>query len=196
MLGNPEFFTIKQLQEASMWPLEYLSFYGMAPYIKRIKNKKVIGIEIGVLKGDNVCLLLQECPNIHKLYAIDPYITHKDYDTHRSQEDMDNFKKTAIDNFKDFGDRVELIEKTSIEAATQFEQESIDFVLIDGDHSIEGIKSDLKLYYPLLKKGGYVFIHDCNMPTVRQGIKEFKDENKVRIPVSTSKNFVCFWIKA
>ena len=35
-----------------------------------------------------------------------------------------------------------------------------DMLLLDGDHSISGIRSDYKMYVPLVKKGGIVLIHD------------------------------------
>jgi len=37
---------------------------------------------------------------------------------------------------------------------------AIDFLFIDGDHSYEGIKMDFEMYYPLIKSGGIIAIHD------------------------------------
>ena len=34
----------------------------------------------------------------------------------------------------------------------KFEDNSIDAIYIDGDHSYEGVKNDLELYYPKVKK--------------------------------------------
>lgn len=36
----------------------------------------------------------------------------------------------------------------------------IDFLMIDGDHSYEGVKSDFELYHKLVKKGGVIAFHD------------------------------------
>jgi predicted O-methyltransferase YrrM len=36
----------------------------------------------------------------------------------------------------------------------------LDFLLIDGDHSFEGIRSDLVTYGPLVRAGGLIAIHD------------------------------------
>ena len=37
---------------------------------------------------------------------------------------------------------------------------SIDFLLIDGDHSYEGVKRDWELYEPLVTPGGLIAFHD------------------------------------
>jgi len=38
-----------------------------------------------------------------------------------------------------------------------------DFVHIDGDHSEQGIKIDLELYWSLLKEGGLLSMHDVGL---------------------------------
>lgn len=48
-----------------------------------------------------------------------------------------------------------------------------DFILIDGDHSYEGVRQDIIDYYPLLRPGGIMLFHDylpqlneANMPSI------------------------------
>lgn len=36
----------------------------------------------------------------------------------------------------------------------------IDFLIIDGDHSYNGVKSDLEAWLPKIKLNGYLFLHD------------------------------------
>jgi predicted O-methyltransferase YrrM len=36
----------------------------------------------------------------------------------------------------------------------------MDFIFIDGDHSYEGVKKDLEIYSPLVRKGGIIAFHD------------------------------------
>lgn len=198
LIGNPDYFNIEQLKKSGMWPLEWLAAYGIIPYIKRIKNQKVVGIEIGILKAESAYVLLSECINISKLYGIDNYKPHTDYKTVRTEEDMENYERIANENVKEFNDRYELIKEDSNKAVNRFEKESVDFVIIDGDHTKEGVKADLKNYYPVLKKGGYIFIHDFQMGLavdLTEAVKEFKKENKITVPTNISKNFNGFWIK-
>lgn len=38
---------------------------------------------------------------------------------------------------------------------------AIDFLFIDGDHSLTGVKQDFDMYSPLVKKGGIIAFHDA-----------------------------------
>jgi len=55
-----------------------------------------------------------------------------------------------------------------------------DYVYIDGDHSIEGMRKDFKLTWPKLKVGGYMLFHDISVDKQTQygkcGGKEFWQE--------------------
>lgn len=198
ILGNPDYFNVEQAKEAKLWPFAWLPAYGILPYIKRMKGDKLVGIEVGVFKAETVYMLLSESDKILKIYGIDNYKSHKDYDAVRTEEDMTNYERIAGENLKQFGDRYELIKDDSDKACSRFEKESVDFIHVDADHSKEGIKIDLKNYYPLLKKGGYIFIHDFQMGMAKElteGVKEFKRENKISVPINISKNFIAFWIK-
>ena len=190
-----EFDTILQVKEAGKWPFDFLSAYGMLPYLKRMQGN-ITGIEIGVLKGENVALLFDELSNIKKIIGVDPYVEHTDHATTRTQEDMDKYLKIAEENLKPYKKRYALIKKSSADAAADIDDDSVDFILLDGDHSYEGIKADLAAYYPKLKKNGHIFIHDCFREDVVKAIHEYRDENRIRIPLNMSKNYVNFWTKS
>jgi len=70
-----------------------------------------------------------------------------------------------------------------------------DAIFIDGDHSYQGVKQDLSLYFPLVKSGGLLIVHDYlpaltpenrelilshhanNEPGIRQACDEFFTNN-------------------
>jgi len=54
---------------------------------------------------------------------------------------------------------IKLYNATSKEAV-KWIKKPIDLLFIDGDHSLEGVDLDCKLYLPKLKKGGIVVFHD------------------------------------
>lgn len=56
-----------------------------------------------------------------------------------------------------------------------FQNDSIDFLFIDGDHRYPGIKADLKNWFPKIKNGGIIAGHDYNEPSagVHQAVDEF-----------------------
>ena len=55
------------------WPLDHTSTKGLYPYIKRLGDD-IVGIEIGTSCAESTYLLLEKCPNIKKIYTIDPYL--------------------------------------------------------------------------------------------------------------------------
>lgn len=60
----------------------------------------------------------------------------------------------------------------STEAADKTPQE-VDMIFIDGDHSYEGVKKDIDLYFPKIKSGGIIAMHDIGWAEgVNRVIKE------------------------
>ncbi len=51
-----------------------------------------------------------------------------------------------------------------------FENQTIDFIFIDGDHTYEGVRSDFEMYSKLVSKNGYIAFHDT---IYAQGVKKF-----------------------
>jgi predicted O-methyltransferase YrrM len=52
------------------------------------------------------------------------------------------------------------IQGNSHQVHENFENESLDFIFVDGDHSWEGVKNDIVLWWPKLKPGGVMAGHD------------------------------------
>jgi len=129
------------------------------------KNRGLIGVEIGVWKGEHACSLLKEL-SLRTLYAIDPY---EPFDEMSMTEDI---KKTAVKKLNKFRGRVKFIFKHS-ETAVHDIQEKVDFVYIDGRHAYESVKKDINLYWPLIKEGGVLCGHDINIYGVARAVVEF-----------------------
>lgn len=194
IMDDPEFFSIEQLKQINLWPYTFLSAYAMIPYIKRMRGDSIVGAEIGVLKAETSCVLLEECQNITTLHCVDFYEPHIDYDTSRSKEDMEKYEDIARKNLGSYDGRYILHKKESAEAAKGINAE-LDFILLDAEHTYSGIKSELESWYPKLKKGGHMFVHDTHTPDVYKAVKDFKTENKIHSPLLRSKNHVSFWVK-
>lgn len=47
-----------------------------------------------------------------------------------------------------------------------------DMVFIDGDHTYEGARRDIQIWYPQLKPGGLISGHDSGHPPIRQALAE------------------------
>lgn len=127
----------------------------------------ICGIEIGTKCGDLTRAALWAHPKV-QLYTIDPY-EHRDgaeFEAGEVQEYHDENKKWAEQRLvlPEFKDRVAMLVMKSSEAhgwiTNQNPGKQFDFILIDGDHSEQGIKTDLELYWPLLRDGGVMIMHD------------------------------------
>jgi predicted O-methyltransferase YrrM len=53
-----------------------------------------------------------------------------------------------------------LLPETRLELEALLQGRPIDFLMIDGDHRYEGVKSDFLLYSCLMKEGGLIAFHD------------------------------------
>lgn len=56
-------------------------------------------------------------------------------------------------------DRVHFVEGDSAQIGQEWQSE-IDFLLVDGDHSYEGVRADLDAWLPHVKRRGTVWFHD------------------------------------
>ena len=119
-------------------------------------------VEIGSWKGKSAfCMgsfIALENKNI-KFYCVD---TWKGSDEHSTESDV--ISDTLFDVFKKNTEEVKNyitpIRRTSLDAAKQFENESLDFVFIDAAHDYENVKNDINAWYPKVKKGGTISGHD------------------------------------
>ena len=134
------------------------------------ERESVSGIEIGTKCADatrTILWTLTQC----QLYTIDPY-EHRDkaeFEAGEPQPYHDQNKEFAEKRLllPEFGDRVVMLIMRSSEAHKWITDKNpgklFDFVHVDGDHSAEGITSDIELYFPLVKEGGIFFMHDVGL---------------------------------
>ena len=59
---------------------------------------------------------------------------------------------------------------SSIDYANQIEDESIDFIYIDGNHQYSSVVEDIKIWYPKVKKYGIIAGHDWAWDTVKKAV--------------------------
>jgi predicted O-methyltransferase YrrM len=115
-------------------------------------------VEIGSAQGWSAChigLALRENFAGH-LHAIDPHLPTA-WNDQQSVQSLPILQR----NLHQLGlaPQVTIVRKTSAEAARDWTQ-PIDFLLIDGDHSYEGVKADWDLFSPFLRPFGVAVFHD------------------------------------
>ena len=196
-LSDEDFMTISELGDK--WPYDWVSVKGLAPYVKRL-GENLVGVEIGTCRAESTAFLLDKCPNIIKLYTIDPYKAYDDWNGEITQKVIDKFMMIAQENLKQYGKRVQMIRETSSDAADKIKtitkKAEFDFIFVDGDHSYEATYADCEKYYPLLKKGGLFCGHDySSIEAVNKAVNDFRDDYKITSPINLSTNSAFFWYK-
>lgn len=113
-----------------------------------------VGAEVGVELGRFARSLVRKVPDL-KLYGIDPWVRYEDQ---FNEHDPDEFYKQTVKDCTPYN--IELIRKTSMEAVKDFEDESLDFVYIDGNHNFRYVTDDIDEWSKKVRKGGVVSGHD------------------------------------
>lgn len=116
-----------------------------------------VGAEIGVERGQFSKRLCVVNPGL-KLYCVDPWLAYKGYREHVSQDKLDVFYEETCWRLADYD--CTLIRKSSVEASYRIPDGSLDFVYIDGNHSLLHVIQDLHYWVPKVRKGGIVAGHD------------------------------------
>lgn len=135
------------------------------------------GVEVGVGYGGH-CESLLQYKGIEMLAGVDPY-THRpgsDDATNLPQAELDRVYHRAQDRLARFGRRFELIRQRSALAAERFEDASLDFVYIDGDHQYESVLDDIGVWFDKVRVGGVIAGHDYenpDLPGVQQAVDGF-----------------------
>ena len=125
--------------------------------LQLLPASKILGIEIGVFCGETSAFFLSIAPEVHVI-GIDPIIP----DSMGGCDCIGN-KEQIFAEVETQKDRFELIEDYSYNVHDRFEDGTVDFIFIDGDHNYEAVKRDFELYYPKVREDGLIFFHDSRM---------------------------------
>lgn len=136
-------------------------------------------VEVGSWLGRSAALMGVEIANRNlsgtKLYCVDPWI-----DGGPDLRDTGHYKKVAheplltqfLRNVAPVKDYIVPIAKMSVDAAKNFDDGSVDFLMLDGDHSYEAVRADILAWLPKMKKGSIISGDDYGWPGVTQAVTE------------------------
>lgn len=123
-----------------------------------------VGCEVGLEKGKNAVTMYDNIPGL-KLYGVDSYRQHPQASyvyhaeiRHWNQDYLNRVKAQAEGRMK--GRNFVLLEDFSEDAAKKVEDNSLDFVYIDADHSYDMVMLDILLWGRKIRKGGVISGHD------------------------------------
>jgi SAM-dependent methyltransferase len=158
-------------------------------------------VEVGCKEGRTTGFILKNVPDSYVI-AIDPWIADPapaNGDPTREDYKAWDFKKIEAEFYENVGanlERCRMFRGTSAEAAEKqpLPKDGVDLIFIDALHDYESVKQDIALWWPKVRVGGMLALHDFNhqWPGVERAIAE--SFNLMHIGVASDS--VCFIIKA
>jgi hypothetical protein len=139
-------------------------------YRQKILNAVVKGgvcVEIGVWRGDFSKMILDTVEPVH-LALVDPWQhfgDEKQSEAFAGRTQEDRFEKIYKEVSEKYSaqikdGQVSIMREMSDTAIAQFDDNTIDFAYIDGDHSYDGVTSDLNNIFPKMKTDGIIAFDD------------------------------------
>lgn len=122
------------------------------------------GAEIGVDRGLFSADLCKANPGL-KLWGIDPWANYPRYGEVYTDDYAEVCHAEAVARLQPYD--VTLIRAASMDAVGQFEDGSLDFVYIDGNHAFEFVVNDIAEWSRKVRSGGIVSGHDYCRPKNR-----------------------------
>jgi hypothetical protein len=121
--------------------------------------------EIGVWKGDFAAQILSQCPSIQEYLMVDPWATLPDWNKpfNVSAEAFTEVYEEAMMQTEFASQKRVVLKGKTKDVIDEIEDESLDFVYIDGDHTLRGITMDLILILPKVRPGGLIAGDDFSL---------------------------------
>lgn len=155
-------------------------------------------VEVGVYAGKSFSFGIIECLNLGKkvnFFAVDifpdEWIYAKREDGLTVQDKFDIGTEPLTGHFQ-------TIAKPSVEAAQEFEDGSIDFVFIDGDHTYPSVANDLNAWVRKVRPGGIIAGHDYDeywKNHVIAAVDDFFGDKVQRVVSDDNPNLFCWKVQ-
>jgi hypothetical protein len=138
-------------------------------------------VELGTHWGESYftfCQTVEELGLSSLCYAVDHWLG----DEHAGQYGEEVFDDVSQYNERYYRQFSYLLRKSFDDALSQFAEDSIDLLHIDGLHTYEAVRHDFNSWLPKVKQGGIILIHDICPKHQDFGVWRFWDEIKAEFP--------------
>lgn len=114
--------------------------------------------EIGVWKGDFAADILSAISHIEIYFMIDPWANLPDWNKpyNVKSQIFESIYQEMLEKTDFATQKRKILRGRTKEVINEIPDESLDFIYIDGDHTLRGITIDLITIWPKIKKGGFI----------------------------------------
>jgi len=132
------------------------------------ENQKLHFVEIGSWRGKSSAFMAVEIANSGldiQFDCVDTWNGSLDEPDHQNDPSVinDTLYQEFINNMKSVEKYYKPVRMNSVDAASLYENNSLDFVFIDAQHDYESVKADILAWQNKVKKGGILAGHDYNI---------------------------------
>lgn len=159
-------------------------------YARRVREARdgAVFVEVGSFLGRSTAhlgQLIRDSGKVIKALAVDPWIgSPNDHQVLRDiiAQNGGDLSAAFKRNMEACGvaKYVTPVQLHSVDAALKLNDNTVDFVFIDGDHSVEAVRADLAAWWPKVKPGGWLGGHDLPEPGPLAASDEFS--RKMHLP--------------
>jgi predicted O-methyltransferase YrrM len=138
---------------------------GLMPLIEKVLTKNSVMVEVGSFAGVSSEVFAQHVKHLH---CVDLWATYYEIEDIEILREGERRFDAFASNYKN----VTKIKGDSVQTASKFDNNSVDFVYLDAFHELDTVKAEIQAWLPKIKKTGYIGGHDIIMHQVRQAIIE------------------------
>ncbi len=147
-------------------------------------------VEVGSWLGKSAAFMAVEIENSGKqieFVCVDPWL-----DGGPDLRDTTYFKDLQVPQVYDIflrniapvQHRIKAMRMMSTEAAAWMADESVDFLMLDGDHSYEAVDADLVHWMPKMRPGGVISGDDYTWPGVERAVNERFSSGRIKTVIN------------
>lgn len=157
----------------------WFSFEKIYRHMVQIAEPGSVFVEIGAWKGKSTAFMAVEILNSGKNIEFHTVDTFKGSDTEAQQSQIRdglNVFETFQKNLSPVLEHINVHVGDSVQVCKEFDNQSVDFVFIDGNHLYPYVKADIEAWLPKVKPGGFIGGDDfAHHPEVQKAVRECFD---------------------
>lgn len=171
---------------------DYADLY--AAWVRQLADGAHV-VEVGGWKGKSAAYMGVEIANSGKRIrydVVDTWQGSADEPIHQDDPDVQNGRlfDVFLANTAPVSEFIRPIRSTSVEAASSYDDASLDAVFLDGGHDTASVVADCEAWWPKVRPGGILAGHDRDWQTVARGVRAFEQCAGVRSQVASLRSWL------